>query len=75
MAVAGAMTAAYRLSMRGGPRPHVDKTTFPSNECTPPDVAVNLLRERALTANAMPVIVQGSDMTAFWRRWGEVSGE
>ena len=72
MAVAGAMTTAYSLSMRGGPRPRVDKTTYPSDRCTPPDVAVNLLRERSLTANAMPVIVQGSDMSEFWRRWEEV---
>jgi hypothetical protein len=69
MAIAGAMTTAYSLTPGKGTRPNVEHTTFPSDRCTPPDVAVRLLRERALTANAMPVIVQGSDMSAFWAAW------
>lgn len=71
MAVAGAMTTAYTLSMRGGPRPHVDKTTFPSGLCTPPAEAVNLLRN--WTTDSQPVIVQGSDMAQFWQLWGGVN--
>lgn len=68
MAVAGAMTTAYTLSMRGGPRPYVDRTTFPNDRCTPPAVAVNLLRN--WTDDSKPVIVQGSDMAQFWALWG-----
>ena len=68
MAVAGAMTTAYRLSMRSLDKPHVDKTTYPSDRCTPPAVAVNLLRN--WTADSQPVIVQGSDMAQFWALWG-----
>lgn len=69
MAVAGAMTTAYRLTP--GLRPdavHVDRTTFPNDRCTPPAVAVNLLRN--WTADSRPVIVQGSDMAQFWALWG-----
>lgn len=73
MAVAGAMTTAYNLSMRGGPRPHVDKTTYPSNLCTPPDEAVNLLLARGWAKDKTPVIVQGSDMAQFWALWGGVN--
>ena len=68
MAVAGAMTTAYRLSMRSLDKPHVDKTTYPSDRCTPPAVAVNLLRN--WTADSKPAIVQGSDMAQFWALWG-----
>ena len=71
MAVAGAMTTAYRLSMRSLDKPHVDKTTYPSDRCTPPAVAVNLLRN--WTADSRPVIVQGSDMAQFWALWGGVN--
>ena len=71
MAVAGAMTTAYRLSMRSLDKPHVDKTTFPSDRCTPPAIAVNLLRN--WTADSKPVIVQGSDMAQFWALWGGVN--
>lgn len=71
MAVAGAMTTAYRLSMRSLDKPHVDKTTFPSDKCTPPAVAVSLLRN--WTADSHPVIVQGSDMAQFWVLWGGVN--
>ena len=71
MAIAGAMTTAYSLTPGRGERPNVDKTTFPSDKCTPPAVAVNLLRE--WTADSKPVIVQGSDMAQFWALWGGVN--
>ena len=71
MAIAGAMTTAYSLTPGRGERPNVDKTTFPSDKCTPPAVAVNLLRE--WTADSKPVIVQGSDMAQFWQLWGGVN--
>ena len=71
MAVAGAMTTAYKLTPSAGPRPHVDKTTYPSDRCTPPAIAVNLLRN--WTADSKPVIVQGSDMAQFWALWGGVN--
>ena len=71
MAVAGSMTTAYRLSMRGGTMPHVDKTTFLSTNCTPPAVAAQRLRE--WNADSVPVVVMGSDMAQFWQLWGGVN--
>lgn len=71
MAVAGAMTTAYSLTPGRGDKPNVDKTTFPSDKCTPPAVAVNLLRN--WTPGDKPVIVQGSDMAQFWALWGGVN--
>lgn len=68
MAIAGSMTTAYRLTP--GLRPdavHVDKTTYPSDKCTPPDVAADALRH--WTSKSLPVVVQGSDMATFWRLW------
>ncbi len=73
MAVAGAMTTAYRLSMRSLDKPHVDRTTYPSDRCTPPAKAVAILRERAGNMDETPVIVQGSDMAQFWALWGGVN--
>lgn len=70
MAVAGAMTTAYKLMPSAGPRPRIDKTTFPSGLCTPPADAVAQLRN--WTADSEPVIVQGSDMAEFWQKWNEV---
>ncbi len=66
MAIAGSMTTAYSLRIVGGaPRP--ERTTFPSDKCTPPDVAVDVLRN--WTAESKPPVVQGSDMATFWRLW------
>ena len=66
MAIAGAMTTAYSLRMVGGDvRP--ERTTFPSDRCTPPDVAADALRN--WTADSKPPIVQGSDMATFWLLW------
>ena len=68
MAIAGSMTTAYRLTP--GLRPdavHVDRTTYPSDRCTPPAVAAEWLRN--WTPDSRPVIVQGSDMAAFWVVW------
>jgi len=68
MAIAGGMTTAYRLTP--GLRPgavHVDKTTYPSDKCTPVSVAVTILRN--WTPGDKPVIVKGSDMAAFWAVW------
>ncbi len=70
MAIAGAMTTAYSLTPSAGPRPNVDRTTFPNDRCTPPAVAVVALRE--WTAESKPPIVQGSDMAQFWALWGGV---
>jgi len=72
MAVAGSMTTAYRLTP--GLRPdavHVDKTTFPSDKCTPPADAVERLRH--WVTESKPPIVQGSDMATFWALWGGVN--
>ena len=71
MAIAGAMTTAYSLTPGTGTRPNVSKTTFPSDRCTPPAEAVAQLRN--WTPDAKPVIVQGSDMAAFWQLWGGVN--
>lgn len=71
MAVAGAMTTAYKLKPSAGPLPHVDKTTHPSNLCTPPAAAV--IRLRNWTQDSKPPIVQGSDMARFWYLWGGVN--
>ncbi len=68
MAIAGAMTAAYSLAPGTGTRPNIARTTYPSDKCTPPAEAVAQLRD--WTPDARPVIVQGSDMAAFWRLWG-----
>jgi hypothetical protein len=68
MAIAGAMTTAYSLTPCPGARPIVAKTTYPSDRCTPPAEAVAQLR--GWTPDAKPVIVQGSDMAAFWQLWG-----
>ena len=68
MAIAGSMTTAYRLTP--GLRPdavHVDRTTYPSDRCTPPAVAAEWLRN--WTPDSRPVIVQSSDMAAFWAVW------
>ena len=67
MAIAGAMTTAYSLTPGTATRPNLLKTTFPSDKCTPPAVAVNLLRN--WTPGDKPVIVKGSDMAAFWAVW------
>lgn len=67
-AVAGSMTTACSMTPSAGPRPNVSPTTYPSGMCTPPAEAVVQLRD--WTPDARPVIVQGSDMTAFWRLWG-----
>ena len=71
MAIAGAMTTAYSLTPGTGTRPNASKTTFPSDRCTPPAEAVAQLRN--WTPVAKPVIVQGSDMAAFWQLWGGVN--
>ena len=70
MAVAGAMTTAYNI-VPAKDKLHATKTTYPSDRCTPPAVAVNLLRN--WTADSRPVIVQGSDMAQFWALWGGVN--
>lgn len=70
MAVAGAMTTAYKLTPSKGARPNVERTTYPSDRCTPPAEAVAQLRD--WTPDAKPVIVQGSDMATFWQLWGGV---
>jgi hypothetical protein len=67
MAIAGAMTTAYSLTPGTAARPNLLKTTYPSDKCTPPAEAVAQLRD--WTPDARPVIVQGSDMTEFWRLW------
>lgn len=67
MAIAGAMTTAYSLTPGTATRPNLLKTTFPAAECTPPADAVTQLRD--WTPDARPVIVQGSDMAAFWVLW------
>jgi hypothetical protein len=72
MAVAGAMTTAYRL--KPGLLPddvHIDRTTHPSNLCTPPAAAV--IRLRNWTTDSKPPVVQGSDMARFWYLWGGVN--
>ncbi len=66
MAIAGSMTTAYRLTMRNG-EAIADRTTFPSDRCTPPALAVDALRH--WTAESVPPVVQGSDMATFWRLW------
>jgi hypothetical protein len=66
MAVAGSMTTAYSLQMNGDVL-RADRTTYPSDRCTPPDVAVERLRN--WKADSTPPIVQGSDMATFWRLW------
>ena len=67
MAIAGAMTTAYSLTPGTGALPNVNKTTFPSDRCTPPAVAAEWLRN--WTPDSRPVIVQGSDMATFWLLW------
>ena len=67
MAIAGSMTTAYSLKPGTAARPNVSKTTYPSDMCTPPDVAVAQLRD--WTPDARPVVVQGSDMATFWALW------
>ena len=67
MAIAGAMTTAYKLTPSKGTRPNVERTTYPSDRCTPPFAAVHLLRN--WTDDSTLVIVQGSDMSAFWQLW------
>ena len=66
MAVAGAMTTAYNI-VPAKDKLHVTKTTYPSNLCTPPALAVERLRN--WTDDSKPVIVQGSDMAQFWALW------
>ncbi len=66
MAIAGSMTTAYRLTMRKG-EAIADHTTFPSDKCTPPALAVDALRH--WTPESVPPVVQGSDMATFWRLW------
>ncbi len=67
MAIAGGMTTAYSLTPGTGMRPNIARMTYPSGLCTPPAVAVQQLRD--WTPDARPVIVQGSDMAAFWQLW------
>lgn len=67
MAIAGAMTTAYRLSLSVSGNIYTERTTFPSDRCTPPSVAATVLRN--WTPDAKPPIVQGSDMAAFWAVW------
>ncbi len=69
MAIAGAMTTAYGLTPSAGTRPNVERTTWPNDRCTPPAVAVNVLRNWTPDSK---VIVQGSDMAQFWALWGGV---
>lgn len=66
MAIAGSMTTAYNI-VPASDKLHVTKTTYPSDRCTPPAEAVARLRN--WTPGARPVIVQGSDMAAFWQAW------
>ncbi len=70
MAIAGAMTTAYSLTPSAGTRPKIERVTYPSSDCTPPAVAVNVLRN--WTPDSKPPIVQGSDMAQFWALWGGV---
>ncbi len=67
MAIAGAMTTAYSLTPGTGTRPNVSKTTHPNDRCTKPADAVERLHN--WTPDSQPVIVQGSDMAAFWQLW------
>lgn len=67
MAIAGSMTTAYRLTPGTPTRPNVERTTHPSDRCTTPADAVTALRN--WTTGSKPVIVQGSDMAAFWQAW------
>lgn len=67
MAIAGSMTTAYSMTPGPGTRPSVSKTTYPGNRCTPPTEAVAALLN--WTPASPPVIVQGSDMMAFWLLW------
>lgn len=68
MAIAGSMTTAYRLTPGLHPGDvHVNRTTYPSDKCTPPDMAAQRLRE--FTPDGPPVVVQGSDMATFWQLW------
>ncbi len=70
MAHAGSMTTAYRLDMHKGAL-RVERTTFPSDRCTPPAEAVERLRN--WRPDSAPVIVQGSDMAQFWQLWEGVN--
>jgi hypothetical protein len=70
MAIAGSMTTAYSLTPGTATRPNLLRTTYPSDRCTPPNVAVDALRN--WTHDSLPVIVQGSDMATFWQLWGGV---
>ena len=67
MAIAGSMTTAYKLKPSAGAHLDVERTTYPSDKCTTPAVAVTILRN--WTADSTPPIVQGSDMAAFWAAW------
>ncbi len=69
MAVSGGTTTSYRLTPSASDKPNIERTTWMRSDCTPPAVAVNVLRNWTPDSK---VIVQGSDMAQFWALWGGV---
>jgi hypothetical protein len=60
MAIAGAATTAYTVSMKDG-KVKADKTTILASLCATPQQAMDALK------NDDKATVQGSDMWAFWQ--------
>jgi hypothetical protein len=66
MAVAGAMTTAYKLRLVDG-KLDTQNITYPSDKCVAPVDAAGKLR------SGKAVIVQGSDMAKFWEVWNALA--